>query len=101
MKEWFYSTTERASMPRNLKLMGELSSREYTYDAGRRLVLQSKENMKAKGIKSPNIADALSLTFAVTVKPRTKKKTGETLAEKLRRLSSRKGRTGGTPGMTS
>lgn len=98
MRDWFIDKTARPSLPRNLELMGELSSRGFHYDAGRRLVLQSKEDMRNKGIKSPNIADALSLTFGISVKPRSRKETGETLTEKLRRLSSRNS-SGGTPGM--
>lgn len=33
------------------------------------LQLQSKEYMKSKGIPSPNLADALALTFAINVRP--------------------------------
>lgn len=101
MKEWITDKSLPASMPRNDVLRGELSSREYHYDASRRLVLQSKEDMRKKGVKSPNVADALALTFAVRVKPRQKQQ-GETLAEKLRRLRNRNKKTGShRPGMTA
>lgn len=99
MADWFKDGTRPADIPEgDRQLQAELSSRGYHYDAGRRLVLQSKEEMRAKGIRSPNKADALSLTFAVPVKARGNKKKKETLEEKLRRLSHQHGR-GGSPGM--
>ncbi len=112
MKDWLADGTRPADLPSGivppgksitkqskaaLLLQAELSSRAYHYDAGRRVVLQSKEEMRAKGIHSPNVADALSLTFAVPMKPKNAKKR-ETLQEKLLRLSAQHGR-GGSPGM--
>lgn len=100
MKDWLEDGTRPADIPAGAVLLqAELSSRSYTYDAGRRLVLQSKEQMRAKGIKSPNEADALSLTFAVSAQPKSKRKR-ETLEDKLRRLSKQY-RGGGSPGMSA
>lgn len=45
-------------------LAGELASVKYKIDSGGRLIVESKEQMKARGLRSPDIADALGLTFA-------------------------------------
>lgn len=110
MSEWFNDITRTIDLPTHAYVGGvskpdavlqaELSSRKYSYDARRRLVLQSKEQMQKEGIESPNSADALSLTFAVSVKAKTPRKVGETLQEKLRRLQTQQGR-GGSPGMAA
>ncbi len=41
----------------------------YRYDALTRLVLESKEDMRRRGAKSPDEWDAVALTFARPVKP--------------------------------
>jgi hypothetical protein len=53
-----------ASLPDDDVLAGELTGPQYTYDSSRRVVLESKEKMKERGIKSPDRADAVALTFA-------------------------------------
>lgn len=40
----------------------------YTYDMNQRLLLESKEHMRARGIRSPDEWDAVALTFAEPVK---------------------------------
>lgn len=109
MKEWTEDATRPASLPKVAEINGkvkdcnllqaEMCSRSFTYDARRRFVLQSKEEMRDKGIPSPNVADALSLTFAVSVAPRRRQQV-ETLQDKLRRLATRH-HSGGSPGMSS
>lgn len=54
-------------------LMADLSAPEFTYDSSRRKVLESKEKMQRRGISSPDLGDALALTFAVNVQPREKR----------------------------
>jgi phage terminase large subunit len=44
-------------------LAGELSSVKYAPDSSGRLVIESKDAMKARGRRSPDLADALTLTF--------------------------------------
>jgi phage terminase large subunit len=44
-------------------LAGELSSVRYGTDSSGRLVVESKDGMKARGLRSPDLADALILTF--------------------------------------
>lgn len=48
----------------------DLTGPGYHHDKGDRLVLESKENMKKRGLDSPDDADALALTFAQTVAPK-------------------------------
>jgi len=57
-------------LPDDDVLIGELASPQYTYDSSRRVVLESKEKMRERGIKSPDRADSLALTFAYKVLPR-------------------------------
>lgn len=100
MRDWLNDVTRPVSLPKDDRvLQAELSSRGFHYDAGRRLVLQSKEDMRKKGIKSPNTADALALTFAGSVQAARPRRV-ETLQDKLRRLQRQHGR-GGSPGMTA
>ena len=59
-KKWL----ETADLPDNEQLVQELSTPEYTTGAGGKTQLERKEHMKARGLPSPDIADALMLTFA-------------------------------------
>lgn len=52
-------------------LIADLSAPKFTYDSSRRRVLESKEKMKSeRGISSPDLGDALALTFAVAIRPK-------------------------------
>ena len=53
------------------KLEFELLSPLYSYDAHNAIVLEKKADMKKRGIRSPDIADALALTFSYPVVPRS------------------------------
>ena len=48
-------------------LFKELTQREYDYTAQGQINLESKTDMKDRGVQSPNIADALALTFYAEV----------------------------------
>ena len=50
----------------------ELKNIKYRFDESGRIQIMSKDNMRSRGIKSPNYADALMLTFA---KKETKRNT--------------------------
>lgn len=54
-----------AKIPRKIatKLVSELSTPTYDFDTARRVVIESKTKLKKRGAKSPNLADALALTF--------------------------------------
>jgi hypothetical protein len=59
---------ETASIPNIPELQAELTAIQYTYaNAAGRLQLESKEDLKKRGLPSPDLADALALTFAEPV----------------------------------
>jgi hypothetical protein len=51
------------------RLETDLTGPGYQHDKSDRLVLESKESMKKRGVDSPDDGDALALTFAQTVSP--------------------------------
>lgn len=50
-------------MPRDEDLAGELAGIRYSYTATGKLSIESKESMRRRGGKSPDLADALMLTY--------------------------------------
>lgn len=55
---------DKIALPRNSDLQSQLTQREYGYTiSGGKLHLESKKDMIKRGIQSPDIADALALTF--------------------------------------
>ena len=63
MKQWLQ---DGASIPMDADFKSELCAPRYFYRGGA-LILESKDDMKKRGVKSPNKADALALTFAKPV----------------------------------
>lgn len=59
-------------IPNDLQLKTDLSAPTFKFDAQHRIVLESKADMKKRGLKSPDAADALALTFAAPIAPRFK-----------------------------
>ena len=53
----------RIRIPRDAELIAELVTLRYQYDSRGRLLIQSKDNMRRRGIASPDKADALMLAF--------------------------------------
>jgi len=51
------------SIPDDLGLVAQLSSIKYKFNSRGQLQMESKEEMKRRGIKSPDCADALALAF--------------------------------------
>jgi hypothetical protein len=70
MKDWL----QRGSIPKNTQLEQDLVGPGYKHDKQDRLVLESKEDMKKRGLASTDDGDALALTFAqpVAYKPAAK-----------------------------
>jgi hypothetical protein len=64
MREWLAQDAP-VQVPDSDELLGDLTSLGYKYDSSGRLQIESKEDLKRRGMKSPDIADALALTFAV------------------------------------
>lgn len=61
-RDWF--DTRAVSMPKDQALIGELVSPKYKIESSGKIKVESKDDMKKRGVKSPNRADALCLTFA-------------------------------------
>ncbi len=51
------------SLPENRKLSGQLCDIQYTYNQKGQLIIESKEDAKKRGSRSPDIADALMMAF--------------------------------------
>lgn len=51
-------------LPNDPDLLTDLCSLQYSFNASGQLVLEKKEDAKKRGVKSPDIGDALGLTFA-------------------------------------
>jgi hypothetical protein len=84
MRDWLRE--QEPHLPDDDALATQLSSVSYHYDSSRRLVLQSKEKLRAQGAASPDRADALALTFSVRVAEREHNAV-QTWRERLRKRS--------------
>lgn len=59
-----------ASLPPEEQLRDDLIGPTYSFDAKEALQLERKQDMKKRGLASPDMADALACTFAEPVMPR-------------------------------
>lgn len=64
MREWLGSG---GRIPDSQDLITDLTGIEYDYTPTNQIILERKDEMKSRGLSSPDIADALALTFAVKV----------------------------------
>ena len=64
-------------MPMDDAMLRDLTAPEYHFDNRNRTALEKKEDMKARGIPSPDSGDALALTFHSSIAPRTQDDTPE------------------------
>lgn len=53
-------------IPQDNQLMGELAAMRYSYDSQGRILMESKDSMRQRGLPSPDKADALMLAFLET-----------------------------------
>ena len=60
LRDWLVT----ADMPYDKELRNELLGINYSYNNKLQIILESKKDMKKRGLHSPDKADALSLTFA-------------------------------------
>jgi hypothetical protein len=67
MAKWLKSG---AVIPNHGELKTDLATPTYSFNAAGRLVLEPKDDIKKRGLRSTDIADALALTFAMPVAPR-------------------------------
>lgn len=63
LREWL----RNGAIPQDARLEQDLTGPGYSHDKQDRLQLEAKEHMKARGVASPDDADALALTFAFPV----------------------------------
>lgn len=61
-REWF--ETRAVRIPEDKELIAELVAPKYRMESSGKIKIESKDEMKKRGLKSPNKADALCLTFA-------------------------------------
>lgn len=70
VREWLQAG---GCLPDDDQLCADLAGPEYSFDARQRFALEKKSDMKARGLASPDSADALALTFAAQVEKKTGK----------------------------
>lgn len=69
MKEWL---KDGGCIPDDQAMIADLCSVEYDYRNSRgKIQIESKEDLRKRGLPSPDIADALATTFAVPIAPRS------------------------------
>ena len=68
MKKWLVD--QQGWIPDDDRLRDDLCSPDYGYTMTGKLILERKEDMRKRGLASPDDADALALTFAAPVAPR-------------------------------
>jgi hypothetical protein len=61
------SWLKTGSIPHESDLMAQLVGPTYTYNLKNEILLEKKEEMMKRGLDSPDLADALALTFALPV----------------------------------
>lgn len=72
MKEWLAI----GAIPGDQQIHAELTGPEFGFverEGGSAIQLEAKKDMKKRGLASPDIADALALTFAYPVVPRARR----------------------------
>ena len=62
MRGWLEQ--RNAKIPKDERLIGELTSIRYTFVSSGKMKAEGKDDMKRRGLPSPDIADAVCLTFA-------------------------------------
>ena len=61
-REWFQD--KACSMPQDDGLIAELTAPTYAFTSTGKMLVESKADMKKRGLRSPDLADAFLLTFA-------------------------------------
>lgn len=61
MREWI---SDIGVLPEDNRIKDDLTAPEYFYTDKGQVMLESKKDMKKRGLRSPDVADALALTFA-------------------------------------
>jgi hypothetical protein len=61
-REWFQD--KACAMPQDEALIAELTAPTYAITSTGKMVVEAKADMKKRGLRSPDLADAFLLTFA-------------------------------------
>ncbi|WP_333790652.1 hypothetical protein, partial [Sphingorhabdus sp.] len=61
-RKWF--TDRNCKIVNDPMLIAELSALQYTFTSAGKLKVESKDDAKKRGLRSPDLADAFVLTFA-------------------------------------
>lgn len=64
VKDWL--ETRSVKLPKNETLRHELVAPRYSFSSSGKIVVESKDSMRKRGMRSPDLADSLCLTFAGT-----------------------------------
>lgn len=62
LRDWLGE--RRGRIPADEKFIGQASSIKYSFDSSGKIKVEKKEDMKKRGLESPDYADAACLTFA-------------------------------------
>lgn len=82
MLDWLKE--EPNQIPDDDALQADLTTPSYKFDNNQRLQLESKDDIKKRGMKSPDVGDALALTFAFKLREPLKR------VEKMRQRTQEK-----------
>lgn len=82
LKAWLEN--EPCQIPDSDELQSDICGIRYKIDSNSRLVMEKKEDMKKRGVRSSDTADALCLTFSQPVVTASTNKTSSTLMSKQR-----------------
>lgn len=66
MRNWI---RDRAALEYNKELFDDLTAVNYSFDKRDRMVIETKDDLRERGVPSPDLADALALTFALQLAP--------------------------------
>lgn len=77
-----------ADIPDDDALQADACAPGYSYDSNTRLKLEKKEDMRKRGVPSPDLWDAVALTFAEHVPPAFEDNPGNDAYERSRRSGS-------------
>lgn len=61
LRQWL---VEGGAIPNDQILAGQISGPTYKFDGADRIILEKKEDLKKRGLRSPDRADALAQSFA-------------------------------------
>jgi hypothetical protein len=69
MRDWIHAGAE---LPDDPELETDLTGPEYYFSNKNQIQLEKKDDMKSRGLSSPDCGDCLAMTFAVKVAPKPK-----------------------------